>query len=278
MLALRNPSWRRLVVSYVPRGLGGRAPEEGKWKHKELGRRIKWTGPTLPLPPSDCPDQERWKKAPDRSLQSPLQELLGLAPTKVEEEERQRALNDADNKYFDERLRKLPLLAQHYGFDAPKDSWIGIAERNDLWLLNLALVLAQELVPGFMLDVGERQGARTWDQVAQARLIADIEAVKLDGKKACGDNEACVRLVTRSEKRPEYKELYGKNPNNQSAHKRARFLELSPFGGKKESLIGRLLANAENETKQQLIDGSFHYSGLFQLIEKLRRPGWIPQG
>ena len=130
-----------------------------------------------------------------------------------------------------------------------------IAERNDLWLLNLALVLAQELVPGFMLDVGERQGARTWDSVAQARLIADIEAVKLDGKKACGDYEACVRLVTRSEKRPEYKELYGKNPNNQSAHKRADSLNSRLSEARKRSLIGRLLANAENETKQQLIDG-----------------------
>ena len=212
----------------------------GKWKHKELGKRIRWTGPVLPPPSSDWTEAKQWKKAPDRSLQSPLQATLGLAPTKVEKEERQRALNDAENKYLGEQLRKLPLLAQHYGFDAPKDSRIGIAGRNDVWLLNLVLVLARELVPGFVLDVGGRQGARAWDWVAQTRLIANIEAVKLDGKRACGDSEACLRLVQQSK----YKELYGKNPHKQSAHLRAASLN-SRLSEARKSLIGRLLANAE---------------------------------
>ena len=221
-----------------------------KWKHKELSRRIRWTGPTLPSPPSDLPPEQRWKKAPDPSPQSPFKALLGLAPTKAEIEEHQRAWNDASSKYVDEQLRKLPLLAQEYDSDVPNDAWVRIAERNEAWVLSLVLVLAQQLVPGFMLDVGERRGARVWDEVAQAGLIADVEAIR--ARRGCGDSEACSLLL----KLPQYKERYGKNPKKQSLQKRAKILNSRLVDARTaESLIARMLAE-ENGTAKLLVVNS----------------------
>jgi hypothetical protein len=131
-----------------------------KWKHRELGQPIKWTGP------------------PPVSPQSPLKMLLNVVPTKAEIEEHQRAWNEADNKYLNEQLRKLPLLAQEYGIDTREDAWVGIVERNDVWVLGVLLALARKVVPGFRRDFGSRRGARKWNESAQAELIADIEAVK----------------------------------------------------------------------------------------------------
>src|SRR5262245_19017372 len=104
-----------------------------KWKHKELGEPIRWTGPPL-------------------SPRSPLKTLLNVVPTKAEREEHQCACNEADKNYVEEQLRKLPLLAQEYGMDTRSDAWIGIVERNDVWVLWLLLTVAPKVVPGFRLD------------------------------------------------------------------------------------------------------------------------------
>ncbi len=175
----------------------------GKWKHKELSRRIKWTGPTLPSPPSDLPPEQRWTKAPNPSPQSPLQGILGLAPTDTEIEEHQRDWNDASDKYVDEQLRKLPLLAQHYGFDASNDAWIGIAGRNDLWLLNLVLVLAQELAKE-ALGAFEATKAKEPNRF-QAQAGAAMAADKLGDKAAARRNyQQLVALTANADtQRPE---------------------------------------------------------------------------
>ena len=161
-----------------------------KWKRKELRQPIKWTGPSL-------------------SAKSPRKALLDIAPTKAEIEEHQRALNEAYGKYIEEQLRKLPLLAQEYGIDTRGDAWVGIVERNDVWVLWLLLALAREAVPGFRLDFGSRRGARKWNEVAQAGLIADIEAVKHrwqeQGRGKCSDLQACRTLVST----PRYRKRYG---------------------------------------------------------------------
>ena len=93
-----------------------------------------------------------------------LKAALNLAPTKAEIEEHQRAWKEADTRYIEEQLRKLPLLAQEYGIDTRGDAWVGIVERNDVWVLWLLLALAREAVPGFRLDFGSRRGSRIWNE------------------------------------------------------------------------------------------------------------------
>jgi hypothetical protein len=205
-----------------------------KWKYKELGQPIKWTGPPLVSP------QSRFKT------------VLGVVPTKAEIDEHQRAWNEADNKYLNEQLRKLPLLAQEYGIDTRDDAWVGIAERNDVWVLGLLVALAREVVPGFRLDFGSRRGARKWDEGAQAELIADIEAVKHrwqeQGRK-CSDLQACRILVSSSRYRPRY----GSFSRGQSEGKRARSLNARLVEARNaKTWVARLLTKADGELKQML--------------------------
>src|SRR5262245_58991390 len=122
-----------------------------KWKHKELRTPIKWTGPP-PFP---------------RGL------LDAIAPSQTEEDEHQRARKIAASKVLEEQLQKLPLLAQEHGIEVPAGH-VGIVAPNDGWVLTLLLELASKVVPGFRTDFGARRGARKWDDVAQAELIADV--------------------------------------------------------------------------------------------------------
>jgi hypothetical protein len=195
-----------------------------KWKHKELGQPIRWTGPPI-LSPS-----------------SPVKTLLNVVPTKAEIEEHQRVWNEAYKKYVKEQLRKLPLLAQEYGIDT----------RSDAWVLGLLLALAPEVVPGFRLDFGSRRGARKWDEGAQAELIADIEAVKHrwqeQGRK-CSDLQACRILVSNSRYRPRY----GRFSRGQSRDKRARSLNTRLVEARNaKTWVARLLTKADGELKQML--------------------------
>jgi hypothetical protein len=206
-----------------------------KWKHKELGNPIRWPGPPLLSP------------------RSPLKMLLNVVPTKAEIEEHQRACNEADKKYVEEQLRKLPLLAQEYGMDTRSDAWIGIVKRNDVWVLRLLLALAPKVVPGFRLDFGSRRGARKWDEGAQAELIADIEAVKHrrqeERRGKCSDLQACRILVSS----PRYRERYGRFSPRQSRDKRARSLNTRLVEARNaKTWVARLLTKADGELKQML--------------------------
>ena len=207
-----------------------------KWKHKELGNPIRWTGP------------------PVLSPRLPLKTLLKVPPTKAEIEEHQRAYNEADTKYVEEQLRKLPLLAQEYGMDTRSDAWIGIVERNDVWVLGLLLALARKVVPGFRLDFGSRRGARKWDEGAQAELIADIEAVKHrrqeeERRGKCSDLQACRILVSS----PRYRERYGRLSPRQSQDKRALSLNTRLVEARKaKTWVARLLTKTNGELKQLL--------------------------
>jgi hypothetical protein len=207
-----------------------------KWKHKELVKPIRWTGPPLLSP------------------RSPLKKLLNVVPTKAEIEEHQRACNEADKKYVEEQLRKLPLLAQEYGMDTRSDAWIGIVERNDVWVLGLLLALAPKVVPGFRLDFGSRRGARKWDEEAQAELIADIEAVKhrwQEQGRECSDLQACRILVSSLR----YRERIGRFSRRQSRDKRARSLNTRLVEARNgKTWVALLLANADGELKQLLTD------------------------
>jgi hypothetical protein len=208
-----------------------------KWKHKELRQPIRWTGPTR------------------RTPQPPLKTLLNIAPTNAEIEEHQRAWKEADTKYVEEQLRKLQLLAQEYGIDIPSDAWVGILERNDVWVLSLLLALARTVVPGFRLDFGSRRGPRKWNEGAQAELIADIEAVKYrlqeQGRGKCSDLQACRTLVSTGRYRPRY----GNYNRGQSQDKRARSLNTRLVEARNaKTWIARLLANADGECKQLLTD------------------------
>jgi hypothetical protein len=205
-----------------------------KWKHKQLRQPIKWTGPPLVSP------------------QSRVKTLLQIVPTKAEIEEHQRAWNEADNRYLAEQLRKLPLLAKEYGIDTRQDAWIGIASRNDVWVLGVLLALARKVVPGFRLDFGSRRGARKWNASTQAELIADIEAVKCrEGRRKCTDLEACHILVSS----PRYRPRYGRFSPKQSQGKRARSLNTRLVEARKaKTWVARLLANTDGEFKQLLTD------------------------
>ena len=208
-----------------------------KWKHKELGRPIKWTGPRLASP------------------QSPSKMLLQIVPTKAEIEEHQRAWNEAENKYLNEQLRKLPLLAQEYGIGTRDDAWVGIVDRNDVWVLGVLLALARKVVPGFRRDFGSRRGARKWNQSAQAELIADIEAVKHrlreQRRGKCSDLQACRILVSTAK----YRVRYGGFNSGQSEGKRARSLNTRLVEARNaKTWVARLLANADGEFKQLLTD------------------------
>ena len=174
--------------------------------------------------------------------------MLDVPPTKAELEEYQHALADAFGKYSEEQIRKLPLLAQEYGIETQNDAWVGIAKRNEVWVLLLLLALARQVVPGFKLDFGSRRGPRDWNEIAQAQLIADVEAVK--ARKNCGDSEACHILVTS----PGYKKRYGGNLNL-SSQKRARSLNSRLVEARKaKTWVARLLTNADGEIKQLLTD------------------------
>jgi hypothetical protein len=232
-----------------------------KWKHRELGQRIRWTGPTLPAP---------WK-GPALSEQSPLKALLNLAPTKAETEEHRHAWNEADNKYLEEQLRKLPLLAQHYGIHTQKDAWVGIVERNDVWVLELLLTLARVVVPGFQLDYGARRGARDWTEEAQIGLMADVEAVKYrwraDGRGKCSDRQACRILFQRPVYRPRYGDFY----RAQSIDKRAISLNNRLAEARKKTIAGRLLAKFDGKIKQLLTDEIISLYGCDQSEAKAAR-------
>jgi hypothetical protein len=180
---------------------------------------------------------------------------LNLAPTKAEIEEHQRAWKEADTRYIEEQLRKLPLLAQEYGIDTPGDAWVGIVERNDVWVLGLLLAFARKVVPGFRLDFGSRRGSRKWNEGAQAELIADIEAEKHrrqeQGRGKCSDLQACLILVST----PRYRGRYGDVSPKQSQDKRARSLRARLVDARKaKTLVTRLLANADGELKRLLTD------------------------
>jgi hypothetical protein len=206
-----------------------------KWKHKELGRPIKSTGPRLASP------------------QSSSKMLLQLVPTKAEIEEHQRAWNDADYKYLNEQLRKLPLLAQEYGIDTREDAWVGILERNEVWVLWVLLALARKVVPGFRRDFGSRRGARKWNASAQAELIADIEAVKHrrgeERRGKCSDLQACRILLSTARYRARYGRLYPKK----SLEKRVPSLNSRLVEARNaKTWVPRLLADADGEFKQLL--------------------------
>ena len=114
---------------------------------------------------------------------------------------------------------------------------------------------AREVVPGFRPDFGSRRGARKWNEVAQAELIADIEAVKhrrreeRRGKRS--DLQACRTLVSTARYRPRY----GSVAPRQSQDKRARSLNTRLVEARNaKTLVARLLANADGELKQLLTD------------------------
>jgi hypothetical protein len=204
MLAPRLPSLGGGGGADMPKGDSDDPDRRSgrKWKNEQLRKPIKWTGPTLPMP---------WA-APALSAQSPLKALLNLAPTEAEIEEHQRSWNEADNKYREEQLRKLPLLTQEYALDTP-------------------------------------------NEVAQAELIADTEAVKhrwQEGRRRkCSDRQACRILVSTAR----YKPRYGDHNRGQSTEKRVCSLNnrlVEARNGK--SWVARLLANADGKIKQLLTD------------------------
>jgi hypothetical protein len=180
--------------------------------------------------------------------------VAGVVPTKAEIEQHQRAWNEAYNKYLNEQFRKLPLLAQEYGIDTRDDASVGIAQRNDVWVLGLLLALARQVVPGFRPDFVSRRGARKWNEGAQAELIADIEAVKHrwqeQGRK-CSDLQACRLLVSKPMDRPRY----GDVSPRQSQGKRARSLNSRLVEARNaKTLVARNLADADGEFKRLLTD------------------------
>jgi len=165
-----------------------------KWKNRQLGQRIKWTGPSTPQP---------------EGL------LYAIAPTQAAKDEHQRAWNEAYRKCFEERLRKLPLLAQEYGIDT----------RDDAWPIQLLLFLAEKEAPGLRIDWRGRPGPSptTWTDSTWAELRADIEVekrkLKQQGLRAT-DKQACRVLVSA----PKYRRRYGKIGRGRSIELRAKLL------------------------------------------------------
>jgi hypothetical protein len=155
-----------------------------KWKNKQLGTPIKWTGPKP----------------------QPAGLLFALAPTQAAKDEHQRAWDGAFRECTEEQLRKLPLLAQEYGIDT------GI----DHWPLELLLALAAEIVPGFRVDSGRRRGPDPqWTDITQAELRADILVEKRQLKKSGlkGTDRAACRVLVSSQK---YRSRYGKYSRGRS--------------------------------------------------------------
>ena len=140
-------------------------------KNDPLGQPIKWTGPSTLQPPGL---------------------LFAIAPNQAEAEEHQRAWDNAHKRYFDEQLGKLPLLAAKYEVDP---------SRPDA-LLQLLLLLAAEVAPGFRLDWGRRGPPKKWDESKQKELMADIAAVQRS--KARSDQNACKILLTSPRYRARY--------------------------------------------------------------------------
>src|SRR5262249_32288991 len=114
-----------------------------KWKHRELGRPVKWTGPG-PQPGGIFYEQ---------------------APTQEAKDEHERAWEAAYWKFREEQARKLPLLAQEYGIDTTSEAWP----------FRLLLLLAEKVAPGFRVNWGRHHGPQpTWTDSTWAELRADI--------------------------------------------------------------------------------------------------------
>jgi hypothetical protein len=165
-----------------------------KWKNRQLGQRIKWTGP---------------------STAQPEDLLYAIAPTQAAKDEHQRAWDEAYRKCFEEQLRKLPLLAQEYGIDT----------RADAWPIRLLLFLAEKEAPGLRIDWRGRPGPSptTWTDSTWAALRADIEVEKRELKEQglrATDKKACRVLVSA----PKYRRRYGKIGRGRSIELRAKLL------------------------------------------------------
>jgi hypothetical protein len=182
MLAPRRSCSAVVVVVHVLKGNWDwdrkRRPAR-KWKNRQLGQRIKWSGPSTP-----------------QALGMPL---LSVPPTQAEEDEHRRAWEAAYWKYREEQLRKLPLLAQECGVDT----------RDDGWPIRLLLFLAEKEAPGFGINWGRRPGPKPeWNDSTYTELRADIEAEKRKLKERglqATDKAACRILVST----PKYASRYG---------------------------------------------------------------------
>lgn len=160
-----------------------------KWKNKELGQRIKWSGPN--------------------TLEALGMPLLGVPPTQAEKEDHRRAWEVESWRCSQEQQRKLELLANELGIDTS----------NELWPYRLLLYLAAKEAPGFRIDWGGSPGPDPeWGELRCNSLIADVEIEKrrLKQKGLRPSVRAACRVLVAT---PKYEARYGKRARSEEAIK-----------------------------------------------------------
>lgn len=149
--------------------------------------------------------------------------------------QREQELKAAFERVLAQRLKKMELLEVQYGIQKIEPPIV----RRAL----LALHLAEDYIPGFSIDFGQKKrGAPTrWTQELYTALIADVESIKREMK--CGDSRACDFLKARHEKG---RGQWGmESPDSLEARlSEARRAKFNP-------LIGRLLRHASDEDERQ---------------------------
>lgn len=104
----------------------------------------------------------------------------------------------ATRKHWGEMLRKLPLLAQHYGIEGSPLGDHGAA-------VVLLLAVCRDHIPGF--QVAGRKGrpkgsAKRWDFFSQLRYVRDVEVMKKE-KGCTTDRDAIWHLMAKAPYAPE---------------------------------------------------------------------------
>jgi hypothetical protein len=129
---------------------------------------------------------------------APRKQFTGALATPIKVVHPREAKSAEDRWHgLSETFSKLHLLFDHYGI-APTNE-----DGSHNWPV-LVLALAQDFVPGFHLDMGEKRGRKP-DLVRDISLIVDVQM--LVAERRCSVSEAVHVLVTSP--RPEFRRRWG---------------------------------------------------------------------
>jgi hypothetical protein len=159
----------------------------------------------------------------------PLNDVLGLEHDAETIRSFHEEYEREENRIFKEKLRRLDLLAEHYGI-----------EHGDNYYLRLLLRFAEDQHPAFQIQ--DRRPPPRKRPLEQ--LIADVEAVKRE--KGCGDLEACRILFQR------YKKQYPKGA--MSIEKAARSRNSRLVEARNQTFVGKLLKRIDVQKHEFIID------------------------
>jgi hypothetical protein len=166
----------------------------------------------------------------------PLNDVLGLEHDAETIRSFHEEYEREEDRIFKEKLRRLDLLAEHYGI-----------KHGDNYYLRLLLRFAEDRHPAFQIQYRRPPPRKR----PLEQLIADVEAMKRE--KGCGDSEACRILFQR------YKAQYPKKAV--SIGKAAHSLNARLVEARNQTLIGKFLKRVDVQEHEFIIDSLIsHYA------------------